>query len=312
MAVETLQYHETPSPEYRGAVVSVGNFDGVHAGHRALIDAARELAGPEGRVIPVTFDPHPLQLLSPAKYQPPLTTLAERARLLCEIGADRVVALHTAAELLALSPEYFFETIISQALDARGLVEGFNFRFGKDRTGDNVLLRQLCEPANIGFREVEEFQIDGGAVSSTRIREALSAGDLGLANRLLERTYRIAGMVVEGAKRGRTLGWPTANLGEVATMLPGDGVYAVRVWLEGKPLMGAANIGPNPTFGQHARKVEIHVINFNGNLYGRTLEVDFVTRLRTTQKFSSVEALTAQMTLDVQRAKVLLLEDERS
>ena len=144
MAVETLQYHETPSPEYRGAVVSVGNFDGVHAGHRALIDAARELAGPEGRVIPVTFDPHPLQLLSPAKYQPPLTTLAERARLLCEIGADRVVALHTGAELLALSPEYFFETIISQALDARGLVEGFNFRFGKDRTGDNVLLRQLC------------------------------------------------------------------------------------------------------------------------------------------------------------------------
>ncbi|WP_020472190.1 bifunctional riboflavin kinase/FAD synthetase [Zavarzinella formosa] len=306
MAVATLRYHETPPPEFRGGVVTVGNFDGVHEGHKALIAAAREMAGAGGKVVPVTFDPHPLQVLTPAKYQPPLTTVAERAKLLHGIGADHVVVLQTTPELLALSAEYFFETIIQQALDARGMAEGFNFHFGKDREGDNALLRLLGGATGIPFREAPAFELNGETVSSSRVREALMAGDLERATNLLGRRHRISGTVVEGAKRGRTLGWPTANLGNVATLLPVNGVYAVRVWLDGKPQMGAANIGPNPTFGQNARKVEVHVINFTGDLYGQTMDVDFVGRLRATQKFSSVDALLGQMTLDIQRAKVLL------
>lgn len=309
MAVVTLRYHETPSPEIQGAVVSVGNFDGVHTGHRALIDTARAMAGADGKVITVTFDPSPMQLLYPDKYLAPLTTMEERAKRLHEIGADHVVILKTEPELLSLSPEYFFETIIAQALQARGMVEGFNFRFGKDRTGDNHLLRAMTNQAGMTFQEVDAYHLDGDAVSSTRIRESITFGDLTLANRLLGRPYRISGTVIQGEQRGRTLGWPTANLGEVATLLPGDGVYAVRVWLDGKPLMGAANIGPNPTFGQNARKIEVHLISFSGNVYGQTLDVDFVARLRPTQKFSSIEALLAQMTLDVSRAKEMLLEE---
>ena len=309
MAVATLRYHETPSEEFQGGVIFVGNFDGVHAGHQALIDAARALAGPSGKVISVTFDPPPMQLLNPDKFQPPLTTMAERAQRLHEIGADHVVILQAGPELLSLSPEYFFETIVGQALQAKGVVEGFNFRFGKDRTGDNHLLRALCNQIGIAFQEVDALHLRGDAVSSSRIREAIGAGDLELANCLLGRPYRISGTVIQGEQRGRTLGWPTANLGDVATLLPGDGVYAVRVWLDGKPLMGAANLGPNPTFGQQARKLEVHLISFSGNVYGQTLEVDFVARLRPTQKFSSVEALMAQMTLDVNRARALLLEE---
>ncbi len=306
MAVATLRYHETAPAAFRGGVVAVGNFDGHHAGHKALLDAAREMAGGVGPVIPVTFDPHPLQVLAPARYKPPLTTVAERAKLLQAIGADHVVVLQTTPELLALSPDYFFETIIQQALAPRGMAEGFNFRFGKDRAGDNDLLRALSAAAGIQFREVPAFEMNGEPVSSSRVRDALLAGDIDRATRLLGRRYRLTGTVVEGAKRGRTIGFPTANLGDVPTLLPADGVYAVRAWLDGQPLMGAAHIGPNATFGESVRTVEVYLINFTGDIYGCPLAVDFAARVRGTQKFASVDELVKQMTADVDRAKTLL------
>lgn len=310
MAVLPLSYLQTPPEEFRGGIISIGNFDGVHHGHQALLKTARELSAGNGPVIPVTFDPHPMLLLTPQRYQPPLTTITERARLLHAAGADHVVVLQTSPELLALSAEYFFETLIGQALAPRGIVEGFNFRFGKDRQGDNKLLQTMGEPLGIRFREVAALEVDGEAVSSSRLRQAIQAGDLQSYFALTGRRYRLSGTVIEGAKRGRTLGFPTANLGEVHTLIPGEGVYAVRVWHQGKPMMGAANIGPNPTFGEFARKIEIHLINFNGNLYGETLEVGFIARLRATQKFKTIEALMGQMVLDTQRAKVILLEEE--
>ncbi len=306
MAVATLRYHETAPAAFRGGVVAVGNFDGVHAGHKALLDAAREMAGGAGPVIPVTFDPHPLQVLAPARYQPPLTTVAQRAELLQAIGADHVVVLQTTPELLALSPDYFFETIIQQALAPRGMAEGFNFRFGKDRAGDNTLLRAMSAAAGIRFREVPAFEMHGEPVSSSRVRDALLAGDIGRATRLLGRRYRLTGTVVEGAKRGRTIGFPTANLGAVPTLLPADGVYAVRAWLDGQPWVGAAHIGPNATFGETARTAEVYLINFTGDIYGRPLAVDFAARVRGTQKFASAGELVKQMTADVDRAKTLL------
>ena len=304
MPVVTLRYHETPPEAVRGGVVAVGNFDGVHVGHAALIAEAKRMADRlGGPVVPVTFDPHPLALLAPERFQPPLTTAAGRAHRLLEIGADHVVILHTTPELLALSPEYFFETIIGSALSAKGMVEGFNFRFGHNRAGSNDTLRSLCSGAGIEFQEVAAFEAGGKPVSSSRVREALMAGEIDAATALLDRPYRVAGTVVTGAKRGRTIGFPTANLNHVETLLPADGVYAVRALVGTTPFVAAANVGPNPTFGESARKVEVHLLDFNGNLYGSILAVDFVARLRETQKFSGVEALVEQMTKDVADAK---------
>jgi riboflavin kinase / FMN adenylyltransferase len=303
MAVVPLSLHEKPPEFVRGGVVAVGNFDGVHRGHAALIAAARELAGPKGMVVPVTFDPHPLVLLDPERYQPPLTTIAERARLLHEIGVDHVVVLKTTHELLSLSPLEFFGSILTVSLVARGIVEGFNFRFGKNREGSNKMLMSFCYQSGMAFREVPAFEDGGRPVSSSRVREALEIGDVATAAELLNRPYRITGVVGTGAKRGRTIGFPTANLEQVETLLPAEGVYAVRIHLENGIFAGAANIGPNPTFVENARKIEVHLIDFSGDLYGQSVSIDFVTRLRETRKFAGVDALVDQLRRDVAETK---------
>ena len=309
MAVVSLRYHEAPPDSFRGGVVAVGNFDGVHRGHAALISEARGMAARVGGpVVPVTFDPHPLLLLAPERFQPPLTTATERAQRLMEVGADHVVVLCTTPELLALSPEYFFETIIASALGAKGMVEGFNFRFGRDRAGSNEMLRTLCAAADIEFQEVAAFETGGKPVSSSRVRDALVAGDIAAATTLIDRHYRVAGVVGAGAQRGRTIGFPTANLDRIETLLPADGVYAVRVIVGDTVFAGAANVGPNPTFGETARKVEVHLIDFAGDLYGTTLTIDFVVRLRGTKKFAGVEPLVEQMTRDVAASRRLVAE----
>src|SRR3954469_26042466 len=207
MPVVSMGLEDRPPEEFRGGVLAVGNFDGVHRGHAALLAAARELAGPGRPVIPVTFDPHPLVLLAPERFQPPLTTVAERARLLHAVGADHVVVLRTTPELLALSAEGFFDRVVHGALAARGVAEGFNFRFGHDRAGSNDTLRTLCGRAGIEFREVPPFALGGRPVSSSRVRDALLTGDLREATELLGRPYRVTGVVGTGAHRGRTIGF---------------------------------------------------------------------------------------------------------
>jgi riboflavin kinase / FMN adenylyltransferase len=306
MAVVSLGLNDSPLAARRGGVVAVGNFDGVHRGHAALIAAARELAVAGQLVVPVTFDPHPLVLLAPERYQPPLTTVAERTRLLHEIGADHVVVLQTTPELLALTPEAFFQRIVRGALGARGLIEGFNFRFGRDRAGSNETLRTLSRGADIEFREVSAYELNGRPVSSSRVRDALQIGNVTAAAELLGRHYRLSGIVGTGAKRGRTIGFPTANLEHVETFVPAEGVYAVRAQTANGTFAGAANIGPNPTFGEDARKLEVHLLDFAGDLYGSVLNVDFVDRLRDTKKFSSVDALVEQLKRDVLDARRIL------
>jgi riboflavin kinase/FMN adenylyltransferase len=306
MPVVPLRLHDNAPEIVRGGVVAVGNFDGVHRGHAALMDTARELAGPGRPVIPVTFDPHPLVLLAPDRYQPPLTTPAERGRLLHEVGADQVVVLQTTPELLGLSPEGFFDRIIRAKFRATGMVEGFNFRFGRGRAGSNEMLRELCRQAGIAFREVPAFELNGRPVSSSRVRDALVNGDLPAATELLGRPYRVTGVVGHGAHRGRTIGFPTANLDAVETLLPGNGVYATRVRTARGTFAGAAHIGPNATFGEDARKLEVYLLDFEGDLYGQTLTVDFVARLRGTEKFAGVEALIEQMKIDVAATRRVL------
>lgn len=310
---EFLDWRNVPPEWARGGVVVVGNFDGVHLGHVALIQHARQLAASLGtRLTIITFDPHPLLLLAPERFQPTLTTIRERVcNLLCHPeqslkGADGVIVLRTDHELLQLSSEEFFQNILVDHFQAKGIVEGFNFRFGKDRAGSVEMLRNRCEKVGIRFQIVEPFKIDKFVVSSSQVRDAVEAGHVELAAKLLGRPFGVTGRVVEGARRGRTIGFPTANLGDVRTLVPANGVYAVRVSLDRLYYHGAANIGPNPTFGEDARKIEVHLLDFSGDLYGRELFVEFHQRLRETRKFRSVDELTLQMKQDIEAARQIL------
>ncbi len=304
MATLSLPWTEHPPAELVGGAVTVGNFDGVHRGHRELVATARRWAERVGGpAVAVTFDPPPLYLLHPEAVKPPLTTTADKAELLTAAGADHVLALRTDAGLLSLSPEAFFEDVLVRLLRVRAVVEGYNFRFGRGRSGDTAVLRDLCGGAGVAFEEVPPLVVDGEPVSSSRVRAAITAGDVADAADLLGRPYRIRGTVVAGAKRGRTIGFPTANLDGVETLLPAVGVYAVRTTVDGVAYPAAANVGPNPTFGEDARKIEVHLIGYSGDLYGKELSADFAARLRDTRPFANAAELAEQLKRDVEAAK---------
>ncbi len=306
MAIYHLPWHETPPSCCRGGAVTVGNFDGVHCGHVALLAELRNQARTvHGPAVALTFDPHPLQLLRPAQFMPLLTTVGDRAELLQAHGADQVVILQTTADLLHLTAEQFFQEVLRERLAARALAEGVNFGFGRNREGSIETLGELCHSAGIALLVVSPQLLNGTPISSSRVRSALVRGGMREAAELLGRPYRLRGAVGAGQRRGMKLGFPTANLERIETVVPGDGVYAVRVWWQGDPWPGAANIGPNPTFGEQARKVEVHLIGFQGDLYGQALAVDFVERLRDTRPFSGVTELVEQLRQDVEQARRL-------
>lgn len=304
MAVHTIDWETTPPGDCRGGAISIGNFDGVHRGHAALLaDLRRQANAVAGPAVALTFEPHPIELLRPEQAPPRLTTTEERSRLLLELGVDCVLVLRVNHGLLSLRATEFFAQVIEQRLQARALVEGSNFGFGRGREGDVNTLAQLCEPAGIRLAIVPPLVLEGIEVSSSRIRAALTAGNVREAAVLLDRPYRIHGLVVAGQRRGQKLGFPTANLEQIQTLIPGDGVYAVRVPHEGKMWPGAANVGSNPTFGEKARKVEVHLIDFKGDLYDKSLEIDFVERLRDTRPFPNVTELVAQLGRDIEAAR---------
>jgi riboflavin kinase / FMN adenylyltransferase len=292
-----------PADLRRGAV-TIGNFDGVHRGHARIVERllaqSRKVGGP---AIVFTFDPHPVRLLRPEAAPPPLTWTDRKAQLLDELGVTAVIAYPTDEELLSLSPQEFFEKIVRQRLDARAMVEGPNFFFGRGRAGNIEVLGQLCQSASVLLEIVQPLTVGSQFVSSSRVREAVAAGDVDLARQLLTRPYRIRGMVTHGAGRGAKIGFPTANVSAIDTLLPGQGVYAGQASAPAGTWPAAVNIGPNPTFGEHALKIEVHLIDFAGSLYGQPLEVDFLARLRSIQPFASVEALKTQLARDVAAAR---------
>lgn len=306
MTIQKIAWNESFPEESRRGAVTIGNFDGVHRGHLALITELRRqavsLAGP---AVAFTFDPHPLQLLQPARFMPVLTTVADRAELLRASGVDHVLVVRTTPELLRLTAREFFQEVLCRRLGARAVVEGTNFRFGRNREGSAETLATLAREADIRFVAVETLLHHGLPVSSSRVRTALVRGAVRDAAALLGRPYRLSGMVGTGQRRGQTIGFPTANLEGVETLVPGDGVYAVRVFWEGQSWPGAANLGPNPTFNEEARKVEVHLIGFQGTLYGQRLTVEFVERLRDIRLFSGIEQLVAQLGKDMEQAKRL-------
>jgi len=284
--------------------VAIGNFDGVHRGHARIVERllarAKEVGGP---AIVFTFDPHPVRLLRPEHAPPPLTWTDRKAELLAQLGVDAMIAYPTDESLLALSPQDFFSRIVRESLAANAMVEGPNFYFGCNRAGTIDVLRGLCDEFNICLDIVEPLQVAGDIVSSSRVRKLIQAGDVSAAAELLTQPYRIRGMVTHGAARGAKLGFPTANLDAIDTLLPALGVYAGRAILPDRVWPAAINLGPNPTFGEQAIKVEVHLIGFTGSLYGQPLEVDFVSRLRDIRRFASVGELKAQLDEDIAQSR---------
>lgn len=295
---------EELTPDLRRGAVTIGNFDGVHQGHARIIERlrsrARDAGGP---ALVFTFDPHPVRLLRPDAAPPPLTWTDRKGELLAELGVDAMIAYPTDEALLALTPEEFFQSIICERLAAQAVVEGPNFFFGKKRGGNIDLLRTFCEKSNVILEVVEPLVSDEQYVSSSRVRVLIQDGDVQKASELLTKPYRIRGMVTHGAGRGSKIGFATANVSAIDTLLPGVGVYAGRALVGRDTWPAAINIGPNPTFGEHAFKVEVHLIDFHGNLYGLPLEVDFYCRLRDIHPFASVGALVEQLHKDVEAAK---------
>lgn len=288
----------------QGGAVTLGNFDGVHLGHQALlaetVRQARALGGP---AVAVTFDPPPVRLLRPEAAPAQLTSLDLRVELLHQHGVDHVLMFETTLDLLHLSAAEFFDRILRDGLKAKAIVEGFNFAFGRHREGTTEVLQALGKQHRIPVTLVPPKIIEGKPVSSSRIRDDVIAGRVDVARTLLGRPYALVGTVARGAERGRTLGFPTANFDIAANLVPGNGVYAVRVEHQGKTWPGAANIGPNPTFGEQARKIETHLIGFAGDLYGQTLRIDFLTKLRDPRPFASVDALKRQIEADIVAAQ---------
>jgi riboflavin kinase / FMN adenylyltransferase len=284
-----------------GGAISIGNFDGVHRGHAELISRLKSMADRiGGPAVAVTFDPSPAAILRPDGVPPQLTTLARRTELLLRSGADEVVVCKTDRELLNQTAEEFFQNLVVEELAARGVVEGPNFYFGKNRLGNTQLLRQLCTANGIAIEIAPPLSDAESLISSTRVRELLTIGDVAEANRLLTAPYTITGKIVGGAARGRQMGFPTANLDGVKTLVPGAGVYACRASFEGKVIADAAmNIGPNPTFGESVSKIEVHLLDFEGDLYGCELEVELHSRIRGVVCFNSAKELTDQLAKDI-------------
>jgi riboflavin kinase/FMN adenylyltransferase len=299
--------------DLRRTVVTIGNFDGVHLGHQHVIRRAREVADELGiaDVVAVTFDPHPIAVLRPEHAPPTLTTIETRVGLLEDAGVDDVLVIPFSRELADWSPERFIEEIIVEALHAKAVVVGANFRFGSRAAGDVATLREAGESRD--FRTVG-IALDGGPQvwSSTYVRNCLAAGDVEGAAEALGRPFTVRGAVVRGDERGRDLGYPTANVPTTGMhAAPADGVYAgwLRRLDEGHELLPAAiSVGTNPTFeGERERRVESYVLDRDDlDLYGAPVEVSFVARLRGMKRFDSIEELVETMADDVRRARVVL------
>lgn len=294
-------------------VVTVGNFDGVHRGHRMVIDRARTVAELEGGlpVVAVTFDPHPMRVLLPERAPRRLTTIEQRCRLLVEAGADHVLVLGFDREMASWPPEEFVQRVLVDTLGARAVVVGENFRFGAKAAGTTTTLAQLGAGQDF---EVHALALAGAEHpwSSSYVRQALAEGDVVEAARALGREYTVQGVVVEGEKRGRELGFPTANVPtDGITAVPVDGVYAGRLRRldqpGAEPLPAAISVGTNPTFDGIQHRVESYVLDRTDlELYGVAVEVSFVERLRGQERYESVEALVDQMHLDVDKARTIL------
>jgi len=297
-----LVFRGVPERATTSTVLTIGNFDGVHRGHRALLAEltakARELALP---ATVLTFEPHPRELFAPDQAPARLASLRDKFELLAECGVDRVHVCRFDRGLAGLTAEQFVERILVRGLAVRHLIVGDDFRFGKARGGDFGLLRTMGEAHGFAVEAMHTVDFGGLRVSSSAVREALAAGNIEHAEELLGRAFVIAGRVMDGRKLGRTIGFPTANIQVRRKRLPLSGVFAVAVsGLGPRPLPGAANIGVRPTVAEGLKPVlEVHLLDFDRDIYGMHVDVNFLHKLRNEAKFDSLDALKAQIARDV-------------
>jgi riboflavin kinase/FMN adenylyltransferase len=299
--MQIFRHHDNLPEEVRGATVAIGNFDGVHRGHQALIARAKSLGGPLGVLI---FEPHPQEFFRPDAPRFRLTPFRAKARLLEKSGVDLLFALHFDAAFAALSADAFVETVLVQGLGVSRVIVGADFQFGRSRAGNVDMLRQRGRAC--GFDVVTFDLVGEGAdakISSTRIREALRAGQPDVAATMLGHAWTVEGRVERGDQRGRTIGFPTANVSLEGYLEPALGVYAVRVELGGRQYDGVANFGRRPTFDKKDVLLEVHIFGFEGDLYGQPIVVSFEAFLRPELKFSGLDALKAQIARDSQAAR---------
>lgn len=299
-----VQGLESYPPDASPAAVALGTFDGIHLAHRAILAAAVARARAAGLLaVACTFEPHPVEVLHPGQAPAPISTLRERLELLGESGVDATVILDFTAELAAMEPEAFVKNVLLDRLRAQDVVVGFNHTFGRGARGNAQLLQDLA--GRLGFRAhvVPPLMLEGVPVSSSEIRAALRAGDVERASRYLGRRYTIRGEVVQGAGRGRELGFPTANIKPDRALLVAPGVYACRVLVGSERHASVVNIGMRPTFGETTLVVEAHLLDFSGSLYGRQVSLEFVGRLREERRFPGAEALRQQIDLDIAAAR---------
>ena len=308
MSIVRLDAREAMPAALRGGIIALGNFDGFHRGHQAVVGAALAWAKAEGRPgIVATFDPHPVRYFVP--HAPPfrLTSLDQRQDLFAAAGADAMLVFHFDGALAQTTAEAFVGDLLSQQLGAGGVVTGEDFTFGRGRAGNVNVLAQLAAQAGMTARAVGPVADHGEAVSSSRIRDALRAGDCTAASELMTRPFAVRGPVQHGAKLGRQIGYPTANLELGSYLRPAYGIYAVTVRLpDGAVLPGAANLGIRPTFDPPVELLETYLFDYAGDLYGQEIEVALHHYLRPEAKFASLDELTAQMALDCGRARELL------
>lgn len=289
----------------RGGIVALGNFDGFHLGHQAVVGRAVARARAEGRpALVATFDPHPVRHFKPDAAPFRLTTLDQRARLFAEAGAQAMVVFQFDAALAALTAEEFVARRLCDLLGAGGVVTGEDFTFGRARGGDVRVLAELGGRHGFSVDTVAPVAFEGAPVSSSRIRALLQAGDPRGAARLLTRPFAVQGVVQHGDKLGRTIGYPTANIALGSYLRPAYGIYAVRARLaDGRVLGGAANLGIRPSFDPPKELLEAYLFDFSGDLYGETIEIALIDYLRPEARFDSLEALTAQMDADCAEAR---------
>lgn len=288
-------------------IVSLGNFDGVHIGHQAILRrVVQEAHDRRGTAMVFTFHPHPLSVLRPGQPLPQICSLREKFALFSALGIQQVFLQRFTLAFARLSAEEFVQRYLFELVGVEKVIVGHNVSFGRNRTGNTEALLQFAKTYGFEAEIVGPIKADTQEVSSTAVRALLSAGELPTVTRFLGRHYTVSGRVVKGFQRGRGIGFPTANLPPRTDLLLPNGVYAVVVDVDGQEVPGVANIGLNPTFGVNKRTLEAHLFDFSGDLYGRRLSVGFVARLREEQKFPSVEELIKQIQKDAARARALL------
>lgn len=293
---------------FRGGVVALGNFDGVHAGHQAVIGKALEMARARGvPALVATFDPHPVRHFAPDAPPFRLTTLDQRQRYLAQLGVDAMVVFHFSATLANVTAEDFVAEWLGGHLGVTGVVTGEDFTFGKGRGGNIAVLHDLAGKLGMDCAAVGPVSDEDGPISSSRIRDALKAGDCETATRLLTRPFAVEGIVQHGDKNGRKLGFPTANIDMANYLRPRYGIYAVRGQLPGgRAVDGAANLGIRPSFDPPKELLEPHFFDFSDDLYGKTIEVEFHSFIRPEKKFDSLDELMKQMARDCDTARTIL------